>query len=204
MFAANLFRDLEYFGGGFFAGAMGFVLFGLAIPYLVLSLRDGQNEERDPEIGLKSALYFMFSLSVLLVLGGLTAVVVDALDERSAYDLSEAQRNGFAMIISGIAFGLFHLFVIMGFTNDRRFPAARRVFVGCRLAVCGLVFGTTFTILVVQVFQASLSFRELRPTLGVLMVWGPAWIVHLVLLRIYRSNSPSRFRRRVDEPRVDD
>jgi hypothetical protein len=204
MFAANIFHDLEMLGGGAALGALGFVLFGLAIPYLVLSLRDGQNEQRDPEIGLKSALYFMFSLSVLLVLAGLTAVVVDALDERYAYDLTEAQRNGFAMIISGIAFGLFHLFIIMGFTNDRRFPATRRVFVGCRLAVHGLVVMTTFTILVIQVFQPSIGFKELRPILGVLMVWGPSWIVHLVLLRIYRSNSPSRLRRRVDEPRMDD
>src|SRR5262249_49606347 len=105
------------------------------------------------------------------------------------------QRNGFALIVSGFAFGLFHLFVILGFTNDRRFPAARRIFVGCRLAVHALVMLTAFTILVVQVFQPSFSFRDLRPILGVLMVWGPSWIIHIVLLRVYRSSRVSTRRR---------
>ena len=34
------------------------------------------------EIGLKSALYFLFSLSILLVLSGLTILIVDFFDGR--------------------------------------------------------------------------------------------------------------------------
>src|SRR5262245_61349972 len=95
-------RDPELFVGLFAFMGLGFVLVGLAFPYLVLSLRDTRNEERDPEIGLKSALYFMFSLSILLVLSGLTIIVVDVLEDRStSIDFSDAQRNGFGMIVSG-------------------------------------------------------------------------------------------------------
>src|SRR6516162_3438017 len=77
---------MNAFGGRFFeeilAGTMvftvvlPFVLLALAIPYAVLYLRDSRNEEHDPEIGLKATAYFMFSLSILLVLSGLTVIVI--------------------------------------------------------------------------------------------------------------------------------
>src|SRR3989442_1307721 len=112
MFAVSFLQEMQFFGGGIAVVGLAFLLFGLAVPYVVLSLRDGQNEERDPEIGLKSALYFMFSLSILLALTGLTFIVVDALEDRGSSsmsaDFTDAQRNGFAMIVSAFAFGLFH------------------------------------------------------------------------------------------------
>jgi hypothetical protein len=88
-----------------------FALLGLAIPYAVLKSRDARAEEHDPEIGLKSALYFIFSLAILIVLTGLTVLVVDALMEsedtsrntpvfgqppppKPAKEFTEAQRVG--------------------------------------------------------------------------------------------------------------
>jgi hypothetical protein len=178
-------------------------LLGLAFAYAVLYVKDRRNEERDPEIGLKSALYFMLSLSILLILAGLTVLVVDFLTEedrlpagmRRSSEFSDVQRTAFAMMVSGFAIGLFHLVVILGFTNDRRFPATRRVFVGWRLAICSLIVFIAFTVLVVQVFQKTVAWKDLKPVFGTLLVWGPAWLIHLLLMRFYGSNPVSRLRR---------
>jgi hypothetical protein len=187
-----------------------FALLGLALAYAVLHLRDSRNEEHDPEIGIKSALYFLFSLSILLILTGLTFIVVDLLREdkststsKTLSDFNEMQRNGFALIVAGFALGLFHLVFILGFTNDRRFPAVKRVFVGWRLAIHSLVVLVTFTILVIQMFQKSIDFESVKQTFGVLLVWGPSWLIHLILLRFYGSAPVPRIRmptiRRDDE-----
>ena len=180
---------------GFAALGIPIALLGLAIPYVVLYLRDGRNEEHDSEIGLKSALYFLFSLSILLILSGLTILVVDFLmDEKGPFpaakrlnDFSEAQRNAGGMMVAGFALGLFHLVVILGFTNDRRYPAARRVFVGWRLAIHSLVVLVAFTALVMQVFQRDVRWEDLKMLFGILLVWGPSWLIHLLLMRVYGS-----------------
>src|SRR5438128_1314873 len=103
---------IETFVGSMMAFAVvPYVLLGLAIPYAVLYMRDSRNEEHDAEIGLKSALYFMLSLSILLILTGLTIIVVDFLEDNRATgpgsrpfsDFTRGQRNGFAMMVSGFA-----------------------------------------------------------------------------------------------------
>jgi hypothetical protein len=75
--------------------------------------------------------------------------------------------------------------LILGFTNDRRYGDVKRVFVGWRFAICALTVLIAFTILVVQVFQKDVKFEHLKPVLGILLVWVPAWVVHLVLMRVY-------------------
>jgi hypothetical protein len=184
-----------------------FALLGLAIPYAVLKMRDARAEEHDPEIGLKSALYYIFSLSILLILLGLTILVVDALKDTGSKattravrrpgdfdpsppppakkEFNQAQRTGAAFMVSGFAVSVFHLVLIFGFTNDRAFPAAKRVFVGWRFAICALTVLVAFTVLVWQVFQEDVKFDDLKEVLGVLLVWAPAWLVHLVLMRVY-------------------
>src|SRR5207247_2518708 len=132
-----------------------------------------------------SALYFMYSFSILLCLTGLTIIVIDYLlaDQRAARvsnplsDFSEAQRTGFAMIVSGLAIGLFHLVYILGFTNNRSFPATRRVFLGWRLAINSLVVLIAFTVLLIQVFQTKTTFDDLKTVFGTLLVWGPSWLI---------------------------
>ncbi len=153
--------ELAGIGGLVALAFIPYLLLGLAVPYAVLYVKDRRNEEHDSEIGLKSALYFMLSLSILLILSGLTVLVVDFLTEedrmpaaaRRSSEFSDIQRTAFAMMVSGFAIGLFHLVVILGFTNDRRYPATRRVFVGWRLAICSLIVLIAFTVLVIQVFQ---------------------------------------------------
>ena len=195
------------------------LLLGLAIPYVVLKLQGSQDVEQDSQVGLKCGLYFIYSLSILLALLGLTIIVADLVAERHNFDgprfdpdfgrppmvwddpwPTEAQRMGGAFLLAGLLSTLIHFLLIRGMTNDDRHPATCRVFVGWRLAICSLVVFLTATMLIVVCFQKNFGEKELRKTLlMILVVWVPAWMVHLALLRAY----PARSRRRSSVPVAD-
>jgi hypothetical protein len=171
-----------------------FSLPGLGIAYAVLKLQDARAEQHDPEIGIKAALYFIYSLSILVVLTGINILVVDALEDRpnlgpnrNVEGLTEGQRIGCGLIVAGLALGLLHLILIKAATNDSRWPAARRVFVGWRFAIHGVIVLTTFTVLVVLLFQRDVRWEQIKNVLATLVVWGPSWLIHLVLLRTYSN-----------------
>lgn len=181
-------------------------LLGLAIPYAVLRLRPGQAQDPDPQVGLKAILHYGFSLAILMIVGAISFLVSDALRDRKAdilppaglqrppaqnpapapRDFTRPQRVAVALIVAGFAIGLLHLILLLGFTNDRARPEARRVFVGCRLAVHSLVIFFFFTALLIEMFDVDTKMETIKVFLGVLIVWGPSWAVHLVLLRLYR------------------
>jgi hypothetical protein len=225
--------DLPFFSGSLlFISIAPLLLLGLAIPYAVLALRDNREVERDPQVGWKAGLYFMFSLCLLQVLLGLTIYVYDLMDEspsppmrapvqafpkavpggpggmprpfpapvtqppsRPPWQLSAAQRIALGLAVAGLVLGGFHLLLIHLATNARRFPAARRVFLGARLAAHSLVVMGAFTALVVQLVDIDNAPRpSLRPELSILMVWVPSWIVHLVLLSNASRKAPTGMR----------
>ena len=99
---------------------------------------------------------------------------------------NEAKRNGAGLIFAGIVFGLIQFVLLQTMTNDRRWPLPRRVFSGWRLAISGLVVLTTFSALVVNLFQENMKLDSLKNWLAILSVWTPAALVDLILLR-YRS-----------------
>jgi hypothetical protein len=93
------------------------------------------------------------------------------------------------MFAAGVV-GVAHLFLVLFASNSGRFPAARRVFIGWRLAVHSLVVLTAFTMLTVQLFEPDVNVKSLRPTVSMLLVWVPSWVCHLILLRYARGTSP--------------
>src|SRR5262249_23219051 len=102
-------RMLDGFLGLWIGALTPVLLVTLAIPYAILRIRDGRNRTPDPHLGFKVAMHYFFPLSVLLILYGLTAVVVDMMartaDQPFGPDADEfptdAQRAGFGMILSG-------------------------------------------------------------------------------------------------------
>jgi hypothetical protein len=183
------------------------LLLALAIPYGIMYLRNGQEGPRDPQIGIKVALYFFFSLSILLVLNGLSVFAVDALVEPTSFpgsfdptfgpvgtssskDLRPAQRTAGALVVAGLFFVVIHVALIKSATNDRDWPATRRLFVGWRFAIHGLVVLGAFTTLLAVLFQKRMGDADLRNTLiGILIVWVPSWLVHLLLLQFYSNKA---------------
>jgi hypothetical protein len=180
--------------GMFAVSLLPFLLLALAIPYTVLRLNN-RVDDPDTQIGFKCAIFFAFSLGILLILTGLAAGLIDLLVAKGDLGthlakFGEGLRLSSALVMAGFVIAFFHLILILGFTNIRKHPAARRVFVGWRLAIHTVVVLVAFTALTIQLFRESVEFEALKPLLGVLAVWTPSWILHMVLLHTYRITAP--------------
>lgn len=205
----ELFRSLTLSLLATFAGVLfPFLLLALAIPYAVLKLRRQRDEENDPQVGLKAALHYFFSVSVILFLSGFNILAVEWVREKkpppapvvgrqpkrplaaSITGENPTQRLGTALTFSGLTFGLAHLALIVLATNDRRWPAARRLFTGWRLAIHGLVILFVFTGLMITLFVEDLEMETLKSYLATLAVWMPAWAVDFTLLRLHSRQPP--------------
>jgi hypothetical protein len=177
-------------------------LLALAIPYTVLRLRtDGQP---DSQLGLKVALYFFISASVLLALSGLTMISADLISRDAAPTRSAEEgsyggpafgskseggfnticRTGVALIISGIIGWVAHHLMLKRTAATNR-ARIQRTFVGFRFAISGLVLFGTLTLLLVLMLQEG-AFRRpalntLRGVIGIVIVWLPTWLLHLGL-----------------------
>lgn len=194
-------------------GIVSFVLYGyLLLPvflltllagYVLLRVRDARTEERDPDIGIKAALHYFLSLSILLIVNGLTLVAVEAMTSKPTKtervapgggfrngpaikeDTSATQRTGWGLAAAGLLLSLLHFGVLKGTTNDDRRPAARHLFLGWRFAIHGLVLVITVTALVVTLFQKDFGNATIRKTFfATLLIWGPSWVIHLLLLQV--------------------
>jgi hypothetical protein len=199
-----------------------FLLLSLAVPYAVLRLRGQDGIETDPQVGLKVLLYFFFSVGVLLFLTGTSVIAVDAVTDRPqqqqqpfggpfgpphrARTFNTAQRTGTALAVTGVLFALFHLVLVKMMTNDRRWPAARRLFAGWRLAVSGVVLLLTVTALILTLFQEDLNEEVIKTTLAIGFVWSLAWVTDLCLLWFYSKAMPraEKARRPLELPRAED
>jgi hypothetical protein len=167
------------------------LLIALAIPYAVLRMRDGREGPPDPQLGFKVAMHFFFSVSIILFLVGLTIIVVGILVQsgRPFGDAmpGDSERVGVGMIISGILFALVHFICILTLTTQPFTSPVRRTFVGARFGVHGLVVMMAATGLLISLFMRHSTGEERRALVGVLVVWSPSWLLHLVLLRLRLS-----------------
>lgn len=189
--------------------------FGIAsvVIYILARVRNAKSLRQDSQIGTKVALHFLLSLSVFIgVLGG-SIVLVDQLlrlvtdsnltsltpsrpdpfntPETRSELLTAATRAGFGMVLAGVILGLGQFWLLYSRTNDRRWPAVRRSFVGSRSIVHGIVVTTAVTIaFVVGLQEATEALSDIRKRilvtcLGVLGVWGTSLTIHLGLLFRY-------------------
>jgi hypothetical protein len=183
-------------------------LLTLLVGYILLRQRDNQRQERDPELGIKVALHFFFSVCLLLLLTGLTVVTVDAMTSTKAGRLapprdgmSAAQRTGWGLAVAGLLLSVLHFVLVKAMTNDSRRPAARRFFLGWRFVINGLVFVITVAGLIVTLFQKDFGDDNTRKTyLAILLIWGPAWLIHLILLRVLSDGLSRPDRATLPEP----
>jgi len=187
-----------------------FVIVSIAYPYLALRLRDSREEKRDPQLGVKAAYYMLLSAALLLLLLGATMFAIDLMD--GAFDkakrqqaqqqqqgvfgaprgqqpdplMNPSQRTALGLMVSGVLFALTFMLILKMSTNDAEYPAAKRVFVGGRLAFAGVVVMVALTVLIVLFFQKEVPDKTPYEVLtAILMVWVPALAVHMVLMRYY-------------------
>jgi hypothetical protein len=209
------------------------LLLALGLPYALLKLRDAQNRRPDPQLGFRAANHFFFSLAVLLMLSGLSNIVSDTVRRIGApveeppgrqppfgqpfgpptppsEFPSEAQRTGAAFFLSGGLFAAAHFAVILLLTRDRNPSPTRRIFLGCRCAVHGLVVMFALTALLVVLFQrwdtpANASLVEMRKSLiGMLLIWVPSAVAHFWLLWAASISAEEARRRREEDSEQED
>lgn len=189
------------------------MLLALAIPYAIARLRtDGPV---DPQLGLKVALYFFISASMLLALSGATLIAADLLARDAAPAKSAEEgvggppvfsgagfgrpissgggssgfnvtcRVGVALMISGIIGWIAHHLMLKRTTAANQ-ARVHRTFVGFRFAIAGLTLCGAVTLLIVLMLQENAfvrpSLNSIRSVIGVVIVWLPAWLLHLGLM----------------------
>jgi hypothetical protein len=210
------------FGSGIALLAIGpSFLSALAFIYIGLRLRDLRGNNPDPEIGVKTVYHFFMSLGIILILTGLSIILVEMMngafdnkapirqpapgfrfDDTKPEFFSPIKRVGTGLILSGTLCSVFFLLMLLAGSNDRKFPYARRAFVGMRLAISGLMVLGIVTAFMVTILQKDPQASIFEVLTALMLVWGPTALIHLVLLRVYSSwdARPPRTVQPVDEP----
>lgn len=164
-----------------------FLLLSLAYGYVHLQREERTAGRDDPQLGLKIVLHYFFSVAYLLAATGAAMLVGDLLNPESETG-SDMQRSAVALLVVGLAFAGLHYLLLWRGTNDTLLPRPGRFFTGWRLAVHGfvvLVAAAWLAMLLLQKTPKPFAARELlswrQHTLyGILLVWGPSWVGHLM------------------------
>jgi hypothetical protein len=178
------------------------ILFVVALIYVALRVRDARADNPDPELGLKSAYWLLYTLGILIFHIGLTVLFshwLEALEITGPQKFqgnfggrmggmndswSQASRTGWALVTAGSLLALaFYLIGTLG-TRDREWPTVRRVFTGSRIALGGLMVVASFTFLVILQFQKDIPPGGIyEAALATLAVWLPSMAIHVFLFR---------------------
>jgi heme/copper-type cytochrome/quinol oxidase subunit 2 len=172
------------------------VLVPVALAYVALRVQDARQSSPDPKIGMKLAFHAVHTTAILIVLAGLSVFMIDVMDGmigpvnrpnfggpapvRGDDGLNSAKRTALALVGSGALFGVVFWAFLVG-TNDSEHRSVRRVFVGGRMALCLLITMFTVTGLIVNLAQKSSESQVTEALIGMLLVWFPAGVVHMLL-----------------------
>lgn len=179
------------------------ILMLVSLVYVALRVRDAKAEHPDPELGLKTAYWLLYTIGIIIAHFGLTVLASHALQlleitgpamhgggnrfggmpfANANDSWSPASRTGWALVLAGGAIALaFYLIGTLG-TRDREWPTVRRVFTGSRIAIAGLV--VAFTFLFVMQFQKDIPPGGIYETaLASLAIWLPSMAIHVFLFR---------------------
>lgn len=204
------------------AAALTIIPIVVALAYVALRVQDARQTEPDPRLGMKTAFHMMHTISILLVLGGLSVFMIDLMDGAISGNkpnvapppnpfggaapparaprgdsFNAAQRVAVALVVSGLLFGIAFWAFLLG-TNDGTRKAVRRVFVGGRMALCLLITIVSVTGLLVVLMQKDPQHQVTEALLAMLIVWFPAACVHMILF-FANMGEPRSGRRRRDE-----
>ena len=109
---------------------------------------------------------------------------------------NSAQRFATGLVLSGILQGSVVFTILLLGTNQPRFPAVGRVFGLARLLIAGIILMGCTTILIVTVLQkGSTDYNGLSMIIGILLIWGPTALGHLLWMRWTMNSTASAVRR---------
>lgn len=97
---------------------------------------------------------------------------------------NKAQRFAISLILSGLLHGSVIFAIIFLGTNNREFPAVARAFGIARLVGAGILLMGCTTALILEILQKeSTDYNALALVIGIMIVWGPTAIGHLIWMR---------------------
>jgi hypothetical protein len=199
----NLFDLLGSIAIVFTISFLASVLIPVGLAYIALRMRDSRAKVPDPKLGLKTALHLVHSIAILMLLTGSSISAADMMqgalggNKRNAAQpigrgqaplapaadefWNTSQRSAAALAGSGALFAIL-FWVLLRTTNDRKFLAVRRTFVGGRLAIALLIVFFAVTGITLTIVQKDIKVEPVELMAGALMVWMPAAAIHMYLL----------------------
>ena len=113
---------------------------------------------------------------------------------------NSAQRFAVGLVLSGILHGSVIFAILLVGTNNSKFPAAGRAFGVTRFVIAGIILMGCATAMILAVLQkGSTDYRGLSLIVGMLAVWGPTALGHLVWMR-WTMNPPKEIAKRRPRP----
>jgi hypothetical protein len=170
----------------------------VSLAYVALRVQDARQPVPDSRLGMKFAFHTIHTTAVLLALFGLSVFMVDVTEglvvpprinqpnfggrpaQITEEWLNMTKRIAFALVGSGALFGVVFWAFLLG-TNDGEQRSVRRVFVGGRMALCLLITMLTITGLIINLALKVSDDRLTEVLIGLLSVWFPAGVVHMLL-----------------------
>ena len=141
------------------------------------------NSLPDPQLGMKTVLYYFKTLAYQAVLASLAILFYGVLGNESG-----AIKVGLGIFISCGLIYIIHHIIIPKLTNTREFPLTARIYTGFNLIIVGLVGMISFVITVTMLIDKGL--KETRLLLAIFVVYAIAWVIQTLLFC-----KPSLFKR---------
>lgn len=200
------------------------ILIPVAVGIYVVSRLRERGGPPDPHIGIKTAHHLFYTFGILMLLAGITLIsvelmLVDDFDRRGGmgnrgfggpiqrtFFEQPSVRIGLALMLVGGVFALMHRVLLLA-TNNSKQSNVGRAFLGVRFALAGLLVMFILAAMLSALFQVNAQFREIKPFLGMLIVWTPAWILFMTFLLIGTPRpfvEPDYDRPSPDRPPYDD
>lgn len=177
------------------AGPM--VLVACYVPYALYRVRELNAAWRDPQVGVKTALHLLATVGVLLYVTGCALVageqlanLVDNAPGRPRWQWTLPCRWGAAFTLSGLLVSGACVWTLFTRTNDLKWPAVRRMYLGGRVVVHGLAITTlltTFLLLAMGAVEDVKDARVFWVVTGWLAVWSASLSIHFTLFLLYAA-----------------
>ncbi len=156
------------------------VLWFLPVAYLLLRWRSyRESRPADPQLGLKTVLYYFRSVGYQILLAGLACAIFGLLVSESR---DEMLRVGVALLLAGGVIYGSQAWVLLRRTNTAEHPAAAKLFCGFNLTLVALVTCVALVALLALIFARYTPGGSIRLCLAVLLVYAPAWAAQVTFL----------------------
>lgn len=151
--------------------------------YLVVRWRTyRESGPADPQLGLKTVLYYFRTMAYHLFLGGEFCLLYGLMEASSRWHFL---RFSAAMLLAGGLIYAWQAWLLAQRTNADEFPAVTRLYQGFNVLITGLVAVVSLVVGLGAVLAEEVPWVAFKAGAGLFVVYGSAWFfqTHLLLRR---------------------